>query len=209
MKNPVDTYFTSDWHIGHKNILDLCDRPFRNLNHMHEALIKNYNACVREQDTCYFLGDMGMGKSPAIEKAIPRLNGTKILILGNHDSSKGIMQRLGFDVVMYGAVLWIAGHQVTLTHCPLREVVRENIEGMRGAEEGEPWHGESRHKEKYSINSWDQFHLHGHVHSPNKGKSEKICGKQYDIGVDANNYRPVLSSVIESWIAKYKSWETP
>lgn len=32
-------YFTADYHIGHKNVLEFDNRPFRDLDHMHEALI--------------------------------------------------------------------------------------------------------------------------------------------------------------------------
>lgn len=194
-------FFTSDWHIGHKNILKFCERPFKDLSHMHEVLINNYNSTVPEDGVCYFLGDMGLCKSEVMQKVISRLNGTKILILGNHDGNVNKMYRMGFDAVMYGATLWIANEKVTLTHCPLIGLVRENIEGMRGAQKGEGWHGQFRHS-RYALNNEGQFHLHGHIHSPNGGKSEKIKGRQYDVGVDANDYRPISISVIESWIAK-------
>ena len=72
------------------------------------------------------------------------------------------------------------------------------------------WHGEDKQFDKgFSLPDFGQFHLHGHIHSPNvddidgKPKSQKILGKQYDVGVDANKYKPVSISVIESWVAKY------
>ena len=32
-------YFTSDLHLGHKNILRLCDRPFASIEEMDEVLM--------------------------------------------------------------------------------------------------------------------------------------------------------------------------
>lgn len=76
-------FFTADTHFGHQNILRYCSRPFRDLNHMHEALIANWNAVVQPSDTVYHLGDFGFG--PAVRLARPRLNGIIHLVLGNHD----------------------------------------------------------------------------------------------------------------------------
>lgn len=195
-------FFTSDWHVGHENVLKFDSRPFRDLNHMHEVLINNFNSTVPLGSVTYFLGDMGLCNSETLKGILAALNGTKVLILGNHDGGMNAMYTAGFDVVLNAATLWIAGHPVTLSHCPLRGVWRENTEGMKGATENENWHGEHKQK-RFSVENHDQFHLHGHIHSPNSGKSEKILGKQYDVGVVANGYRPVSISRIESWISKY------
>jgi calcineurin-like phosphoesterase family protein len=203
MGRPKPTFFTSDWHLGHKSALEFDNRPFKNIEEMNQKLVNAYNATVPENGVCYFLGDMGLCSVDSMKKYIDQLNGTKILILGNHDKGPTSMYNIGFDAVMYEASLVIAREMVTMTHCPLRGVFRENTEGMRGTQEGENWHGEFRHQ-KFSIPNRGQFHLHGHIHSPNRGKSSKILGKQFDVGVTANKYRPVSISVIESWITKYK-----
>ena len=63
---------------------------------------------------------------------------------------------------------------------------------------GDNWHGE--HKQtKFSTDNRGQFHLSGHIHSK---KCDKILGRQYDVGVVGNDYRPVSISKIESWITK-------
>ena len=46
MSNIKSTFFTSDFHIGHENVLKYDERPFDNLDHMHETLITRYNAMV-------------------------------------------------------------------------------------------------------------------------------------------------------------------
>lgn len=51
---------------------------------MNEALIANWNAVVAPEDTVYVLGDFALA-ARAVEQILPRLNGRKILILGNHD----------------------------------------------------------------------------------------------------------------------------
>jgi calcineurin-like phosphoesterase family protein len=194
-------YFTSDWHIGHKNVLAFDERPFDNLDHMHRVLINNFNSTVHQGDTCYFLGDVGLGRQEVLEPIVRSLNGIKVLILGNHDKGAAAMKRMGFDIVLNGAVLWIAGHRVTMSHCPQEQVWREDVTGMRGAVAGESWHGEKRHTLRYSMPFQDAaFHLHGHIHSR---PIDRILGKQFDVGVRANAWRPVSMSVIESWIAKY------
>ena len=65
-----NTYFTSDWHVGHKNCLKFDSRPFKDLDHMHRVLINNYNSTVTNNDVCYFLGDMGLGKGELLKKVI-------------------------------------------------------------------------------------------------------------------------------------------
>jgi len=195
-------FFTSDWHVGHENVLKYDGRPFTDLAHMHQALVTNFNATVPPGSVTYFLGDMGLGSGDVLRDVLAQLNGTKVLVVGNHDGGTNKMYSLGFDVVLHGAVLYIAQQRVTLSHCPLLGVPREDITDMRGAQEGENWHGERRHA-RFSVADQGQFHLHGHIHSPNGGKSKKVLGRQYDVGVAANNYRPVSISTIESWIAKY------
>lgn len=202
-------FFTSDWHIGHQNSIIFDERPFKNLDHMHRVLINNYNSTVPENGVCYFLGDMGMCGSGELAKVISQLNGTKILVLGNHDKGVNAMYNSGFDAVLHGAVTYIADERVSMSHCPLRGVWREDTTNMRGSdpENLENWHGETRKKHsKLTFNDEGQFHLHGHIHShpDRKEKSTKTLGKQYDVGVPANNYTPVSYGTLAAWIAEYK-----
>lgn len=195
-------FFTSDWHLGHANVIKFDNRPFTDVEHMEKVLANNFNSTVPTDGVTYFLGDIGLCKSDSIKNVIKRLNGTKVLVLGNHDKGVNAMYNSGFDVVLHGAVLVITGHRVTMSHCPLKGVRRENTEGMKNSMPGENWHGESRH-DNYTFENIGQFHLHGHIHSPNSGKSVKILDKQFDVGVAANGFRPVSISVIESWITNY------
>jgi calcineurin-like phosphoesterase family protein len=204
MNNNKPTFFSSDWHIGHANALKFDARPFRDLDHMHESLIARYNATVPQNGICYFLGDMG-NKQEDIRKVITRLNGIKVLILGNHDKGMTSMYNAGFDVVMFGGWFYIGEAKVTMTHCPLLGVYREDTSVMKSSAAGENWHGEKRAAHiKCAMKDEGQFHLHGHIHSrKDRAQSVKILDRQFDVGVPANNYTPVSLSQIESWIANY------
>ena len=69
-------FFTSDLHLGHANIIRLCDRPFSNVEEMDETIINNWNEHVHKDDTVYVLGDFTMIKDVAIvENYINQLNG--------------------------------------------------------------------------------------------------------------------------------------
>jgi calcineurin-like phosphoesterase family protein len=201
-KKYKNIFFTSDWHIGHANSIVFDNRPFKDLDHMHRVLINNYNSSVKENDICYFLGDVGFDRASTGE-VISKLNGTKVVIVGNHDFGYNALYDLGFDIVLHQATLFLGKNKITLSHCPLMGVYREDTEGMIGAIKGSNWHGEHKHQ-RFSVKDEGQFHLHGHIHSPNRGKSTKILDRQFDVGVPANNYRPVSLSAIESWIANYK-----
>lgn len=195
-------FFTSDWHVGHQNCLHLDSRPFTDLDHMHRVLINNFNSTVPQGSVTYFLGDMGLCSGTKIAEVLTQLNGTKVLILGNHDKNSSAMYRMGFDVVLNSATIYVCEQKVTMSHCPLRGVFREDVSGMKGAMPGAMWHGDHK-QHKYSVNDEGQMHLHGHIHSPNGGKSQRILDRQFDVGVCANKFRPVSISEIESWIAKY------
>jgi calcineurin-like phosphoesterase family protein len=102
---------------------------------------------------------------------------------------------------MHNATIVIHNERVTMSHCPLLRVYREDTSDMKGGKEGEMWHGEFRHA-RFSVEDKGQFHLSGHIHSPNGGKSKTILGRQMDVGLPGNNYRPVHISKVESWIMK-------
>ena len=203
MKRSV--FFTSDWHLYHQNVLSFSKRPFKDIHHMHRVLINNYNSTVPENGLCYFLGDVGFSDKEKTKEIISQLNGKKILLMGNHDKGMYSFQQV-FDAVIYTASLVIAKQIVTMSHCPLHGIKREDTSRFKNGNPAEYWHGELRPKFKpLIVSNAGQFHLHGHIHSPNGGKSEVKLGRQWDVGVDGNNYTPVSISQVESWIVKNKS----
>ena len=78
-------YYTSDLHLGHKNILRLSDRPFADLDEMHQTIRDNWNRIVTDKDEVYILGDVAFKLNEEINSLIASLKGRKHLIIGNHD----------------------------------------------------------------------------------------------------------------------------
>lgn len=84
-KAPPRRYWTSDLHFGHNNVINYCDRPWASKEEMNEAIVAIWNKKVRPQDTVYVLGDFSLNPKAVLNYG-PRLNGTKILVVGNHDA---------------------------------------------------------------------------------------------------------------------------
>lgn len=96
------TFFTSDHHFGHANILKYCpERPFEDVGTMNLGLIANWNSKVADDDVVYVLGDFGFGSFERLASIVARLHGTKVLLMGNHDRhSRGGYLRMGFSEVL-------------------------------------------------------------------------------------------------------------
>ena len=39
-------FYTADLHLCHKNIIHMCNRPFENLEIMHQVISENWNQVV-------------------------------------------------------------------------------------------------------------------------------------------------------------------
>ena len=53
-KFPADhTFFTSDTHFNHANIIHFCNRSFKNAEQMNETLIANWNSVITPDDTVF------------------------------------------------------------------------------------------------------------------------------------------------------------
>ena len=93
-----DIWVISDTHFDHANILNFTDREgrptrgdrFTDVEDMNEQMIANWNSVVKPGDKVYHLGDVlfGTRKEEWMNKNMPRLNGQKRLIVGNHDNIK-------------------------------------------------------------------------------------------------------------------------
>lgn len=179
-------FFVSDTHFGHENIIKFCNRPFKTTNEMDEALIKNWNSVVGPEDTIFHLGDFAFGGSQLWNYTLQKLNGHKILIIGNHDMKnlrQGYMR--WFDAVLPQAQLQIDNRAVYLNHYPFL------------------CYGGSYRGEKGAV--WQLF---GHLHLNTRGdiigkdfERTKYCFPyQYDVGVDLNNFCPVSWNTVKSKI---------
>ncbi len=85
--------YISDLHFGHINVTksgkDFDNRPFRDLNEMHEIIRTKWNNAVHPGDHVYILGDLvwklNSNNAEYWYRYIKSLNGNKHWILGNHD----------------------------------------------------------------------------------------------------------------------------
>lgn len=111
----IETFFISDTHFGHKNILQYEPdaRPFETVEEMNEVLIERWNSVVKSRDIIYHLGDFAFGKRNI--SIASRLNGKKRLILGNHDCYP-VSEYYNYFERVYGAFCW---NRCILTHIPI------------------------------------------------------------------------------------------
>lgn len=115
----MERWVTSDTHFYHERILEYCQRPFDSVEEMNEAIIKNWNEVVARDDIIYVLGDFCFGNKEMLKNVVSRLNGRKILILGNHDRlTKGAYLDAGFETVTKCPMIIDA--DFILSHQPLQ-----------------------------------------------------------------------------------------
>lgn len=102
------TFLISDTHISHKNIIQYESRPFTDLYHMEQTIIKNWNNIVSKEDKVFHLGDVCFGNKESVRNFISQLNGKKYLIMGNHDKSHSVKWWLeaGFDWVSRYSIIY-------------------------------------------------------------------------------------------------------
>ena len=113
----MTVFFSSDHHFNHENMIWIADRPFKDIDEMHEEMIKRHNSVVSKGDTVYVLGDFCYGDP---KEYLKRMNGTIFLIRGNHDSySKWDEKRKLGD--MHRFKYAERNIRIILCHYPLRE----------------------------------------------------------------------------------------
>lgn len=98
-------FFTSDLHFGHKNILRFDNRPFTSIEEMDEAIIRNWNTKVSDDDLVYVLGDISWHNDETTARIFNSLKGHKILIKGNHDRVHGQVRKCFDEIADYAGFI--------------------------------------------------------------------------------------------------------
>lgn len=111
--------YIADWHFGHKNILYYDNRPFTSVEAMNKALVANWQAAVQPEDTVYVLGDMFWCSELVAVPILRELNGTKVLVRGNHDTTKKAEFRTRFAQIADYLEIEDGGRHVVLSHYPI------------------------------------------------------------------------------------------
>ena len=78
-------FITADHNFHHKNIIEYCGRPFKTVDEMDKVMIEKWNKKVGKDDLVIHLGDFALGSKEKVKETREKLNGTIILIKGNHD----------------------------------------------------------------------------------------------------------------------------
>ena len=186
----MTTWFTSDLHFGHVNIIQYCGRPHADVTAMNVDLIERWNGCVAVTDTVWVLGDVAMGHIADTLALVQNLHGRKILLTGNHDrcwpghgprSIEWIDRYLaaGFAEIHHDTVeLTVGGHRVIGCHFP--------------------YLGDSQEVDRYVAarpTDHGEWLVHGHVH-----ERWRQHGKMINVGVDAWECKPVSEATVAALI---------
>ena len=191
----MNIFYTSDLHLGHKRIIELCNRPFADLTEMHNAIISRWNATVSDTDIVMILGDLAMGTIRDSLELVRELNGSKFLVPGNHDRCFSGLPEKQQKSDLYTAV----GVFISPEDCTY-------VSGRRLCHF--PYTGDSQDEDRYSahrpIKGTEKVLLHGHVH--NAWVRDK-ANRQINVGVDVWDFTPVPYETISTILNEWKSDE--
>lgn len=176
-------YFTSDLHLGHANSIEFTDRPFASVDEMNETLVRNINMVVDKKDELWILGDFAykVDREKVRELRNSILCKRVHLVVDNHVKDYSLDHI--FQSVQHYKELKTPYGRFILFHYPIME---------------------------WNAAHYGSVHLHGHIHSTGEYNAQNLSKKFrdrfpeghvekqedlglriYDVGVDANDYRPV------------------
>lgn len=152
--------FTSDLHHQHNRIVEFTNRGIEcDSQENHDRWLVNlWNREVSAGDVVYVLGDYSFAKKyDDIAKFTERLNGTKILIKGNHDRRENLDK--------------LVKDQLIAAWYDYKEIKLQDIPTVLFHFPIASWHRQSH----------GAIHLHGHCH----GNFKDYRGKMLDVGLDS------------------------
>ena len=136
---------------------------------MNEVIVNKWNNVVKPDDEIFVLGDVTMKGPEQAFSVLTRLSGKKYLIKGNHDSFVD-------DEVWQQQYAWVF------------QWVKDYYELV--------WNNQKFVLFHYPIEEWADYykgaiHLHGHQHNAPAYNIQQAGLRRYDVGVDANDFKPV------------------
>jgi calcineurin-like phosphoesterase family protein len=111
--------FIADLHFSHTSMAT--KRGFATVEEHDAHIIAQWNSVVHKRDITYILGDVTMEKS-APYHLLDQLNGTKHVVLGNHDRRQDVGKLLEHVASVIGMVEY---KDNILTHCPIHPMELE------------------------------------------------------------------------------------
>jgi calcineurin-like phosphoesterase family protein len=171
-------YLTSDLHLGEQKVMVRWQRPWTRIEDHDAALIAGVNERVGEGDTLYILGDFsGIADEARVRAWLDAIVcKNRYLIRGNHDDAQTLFEPGAFVETGYYREISADGHRFCLSHYPMLD-----------------WNKGNAYYATHDAGAM-AFMLHGHIHS--RGRESNLANARagilrYDVGVDANGYRPV------------------
>ena len=171
-------WFTSDTHFFHNKEFCYGERGFSSPEEMNEEIIKRHNELVNEDDVVYFLGDCGLtAHVDDIIYCLGKMNGTKYLIIGNHDSDARIVNFIKsavFKDVLFGDRFRYKKIEFIFSHYPM---LVANFDDPKPI-----------------------WNIHGHLHSPDHFHDNlPHC---FQVSMESNNCYPISIDEIVDLIKK-------
>lgn len=196
-------FFTSDTHFGHKNIVQYSNRPFDSVGHMNEAIIANWNAMVRDDDTVFHLGDVALGPWVEWDSILTRLNGIKTLVVGNHERIFKGEKPNAQAKFAEEYPKWFDYIFDNYTNFRLSDGTLANLSHF-------PYDGDSHDGDRftdYRLKDNGTVLIHGHTHAEfdQHGLDARLSRSkrgtlQVHVGMDAWGYRPVSEEEVVALI---------
>lgn len=191
-KNPINVFFTSDFHLFHNNVLKYDNRPFNDVYEMHAVIEERWNETVGPNDVVIYLGDLSFARREdvsLVNEMLKRLNGTIHFVMGNHDKYEDIKKIPRFASVQDYLEVRITHNVDSDIHIGAKVRVETLFCAMH-----------------YPIYSWNKkhhgsYHLHGHCHGNlHHGEEADFYTNRrvIDVGCMLHDYKPIsYSEVIE------------
>ena len=117
-------YFTSDWHLNHKNIPKY-RKEFKTVQENNNHFIEEFNKVVKKNDTVFFLGDIAFDDDAIELLKKLRFCRKKVLYLGNHDyvSTDKLLE-------VFDEIHGLKGYKnFWISHCPIHP---QEMRGKKG-----------------------------------------------------------------------------
>lgn len=177
--------FTADLHFGHGKVAGV--RGFSSTHEHDDFLVKRLNDTLRPDTVLWILGDLALKVDSYVMSRVEQIQGRKVLIAGNHDPFHPMHRNAWkhqdwalevFEAVMPYQKLRLAGRDILLNHLPYEgeHLGADRYTQYRMPDEGLPM-------------------LCGHVH-----EAWRISGRQFNVGVDVNSFRPVDEQTVLAWM---------
>ena len=185
----ANTWFISDTHFYHGNIIRYCNRPWfsgrdekgnpvvlpQDTDRMNAEMIQNWNKTVGKDDVVWHLGDFAREETSLnmVRDVVTQLNGKINLVLGNHDamSVKKYLQ-CGFNRVYDYPVVY--DDFFILSHKPM----------------------------SWMDNTGVYANIYGHVH--NDDRYQTFTRNSACVCVERHNYTPVSYEYIRAALQRQR-----